>query len=374
MELGEIKSKEDLFNYLEVAIQLEHATIPPYMTALYSIIPECNQEAYNLIRVVLVEEMLHLTLSANILNAIGGKVNLTKKGFCPEYPTYLPSGETDFKVGLEKFSIDAVETFLDIERPSEPHKEEGELPGLIKNILNRHSKCVLPIYKDKDGEEKHFYSIGDFYSAIADGLEKVAEKIGEEELFNGDPTYQVTPEYYYSGGGDIIPIHNLEDAKNAIRLISEQGEGHNGTIYEREGELSHYYRFEQLKLGRYYHPGDKPGHPSGEKLDIDWNAVYPILSNAKSEDYPNNTSVYDANTDFNFTYKNFLKKLNTAFSGEPSYLLKAVGEMFEIKFKAYQLMRNPIPKNTHLNAAPTFELYTDEVLNFNLTTAEENGK
>ena len=33
------------------------------------------------------------------------------------------------------------------------------------------------------------------------------------------------PEYYYSGGGELIAVTDLESARAAIRLISEQGEG-----------------------------------------------------------------------------------------------------------------------------------------------------
>ena len=40
-----IQSIEDLRTYLVIAMQIEHATIPPYLTALYSIRPGSNNEA-----------------------------------------------------------------------------------------------------------------------------------------------------------------------------------------------------------------------------------------------------------------------------------------------------------------------------------------
>src|SRR5271155_84563 len=95
-----IKTLDQLRTYLNKAMQLEHATIPPYLTALYSIHPGTNSDAAHILRVVAVEEMLHLTLAANVLNAVGGKPNLSAKGFVPSYPTYLQTGETDFEVGL----------------------------------------------------------------------------------------------------------------------------------------------------------------------------------------------------------------------------------------------------------------------------------
>jgi hypothetical protein len=87
-------------------MKLEHATIPPYLTALYSLKPGTNLEAFHIIRQVAVEEMLHLTLVANVLNAVGGEIEktLTADDFVPKYPTFLPTGATDFQVSLSKFS------------------------------------------------------------------------------------------------------------------------------------------------------------------------------------------------------------------------------------------------------------------------------
>lgn len=87
-----ITTIDELYAYLHAALQLEHATIPPYLTALYSIRPGTNSGPVHVIRVVLVEEMLHLTLVANILNAVGGTPCLTRSDFVPSYPTYLPDG------------------------------------------------------------------------------------------------------------------------------------------------------------------------------------------------------------------------------------------------------------------------------------------
>ena len=57
---------------LQNAIEIEFATLPPYLTTLYSIADGCNVEIYNLLRSVVIQEMLHLVQAANILIAIGG--------------------------------------------------------------------------------------------------------------------------------------------------------------------------------------------------------------------------------------------------------------------------------------------------------------
>ena len=45
MCLTHITTREQLHQYLYAAMQLEHATIPPYLTALYSIRPGTNADA-----------------------------------------------------------------------------------------------------------------------------------------------------------------------------------------------------------------------------------------------------------------------------------------------------------------------------------------
>ena len=351
MSLTRITSVEALHRHLHAALQLEHATIPPYLTALYSIHPGANGEAYRVVRAVVVEEMLHLTLAANIMNATGGSADLTTADFVPEYPAYLPDGETDFQVDLQRFSKAAIEMFLKIERPA--HAEAAGKPRTVKR--KKPAKGALRASRVADDSEEHFYSIGEFYADIGHGLAALQEKLGAKTLFSGDPAKQVTPDYYYSGGGEIIPVTDLASAQAALRLISEQGEGIGGGIFDYEGEISHYYRFQQLTLGRYYVKGDKPGDPSGGPLEVDWDAVYPVKTNARLADYAKDPELRAAAADFNAYYWRFLEMLTRAFAGQPQLLIPAVGEMFRIKELALQLMRNPIEGKKGEHAAPTFE-------------------
>lgn len=77
--VGTISSLESLREHLQCAIELEHSTIPPYLCALYSIEPGRNLEAVEVICSVVVEEKLHLTLAANLLNAVDRSL-LSAKG------------------------------------------------------------------------------------------------------------------------------------------------------------------------------------------------------------------------------------------------------------------------------------------------------
>ena len=67
-----ITTVDSLRRHLQWAIELEHATLPPYLCALYSIKEGHNEEAAEVVHSVFMEEMLHLTIAANILNAVGG--------------------------------------------------------------------------------------------------------------------------------------------------------------------------------------------------------------------------------------------------------------------------------------------------------------
>jgi hypothetical protein len=207
-----IQTIQELQYYLKVAMQLEHATIPPYLIALYSIKPDTNLDATNIFRTVVVEEMLHLTLAANLLNAIGGHPDLSYQGFVPRYPTHLPDGETDFEVNRAAFSLESLETFLKIERPAkqnQPNANNTPTDDRKKSIINTKGSA------DSTGlPELNYYTIGEFYDAIIEGFKFLNGK-DAKVLFSGDPKKQVTSEYYYSSGGNIVPVNDLDSALHA---------------------------------------------------------------------------------------------------------------------------------------------------------------
>jgi hypothetical protein len=357
---SEITTVEHLHDYLYRALQLEHATIPPYLTALYSLHPQSNPAAAQVLRVVLVEEMLHLTTVANLMNATGGTVDLTKPGFMPRFPTTLPDGEDDFEVGLGCFSPATLDTFLKIERPAQASHDAHRL-------LPARRQTDTAVARPSAGELK-FFSIGEFYAEIERGVDHLHQELGPE-LFSGDPAHQVDSQYYYSGGGELHPVVDIDSARRGIELIIGQGEGLERTAFDAEHELAHYYRFEQLKLGRYYQPGDQPHKPTGPECEVDWAAVYPTASNPRLEQLVNAPELHETAAAFNEGYADFLALLTRAFTGQPQLLVEAVHGMFELRNRANVLIRNPIPGSSAAelssadpapdgpaHAAPTFEL------------------
>ena len=99
-------------------MEVEHATIPPYLTALATLKSK-KSDIYNRLKEVLIQEMLHLALAANILNAVGGKPSLNYSGFIPDYPSVLPGGlHPKLIVPIKKFSRPLVkDVFSMIEQP-----------------------------------------------------------------------------------------------------------------------------------------------------------------------------------------------------------------------------------------------------------------
>jgi hypothetical protein len=89
--LARIATLESLREHLQWAIELEHFTLPPYLCALYSIDAVRNPEASEVVASVFIEEMLHMTLAANLLNAVGGRPRLDSPQMLPGCPRCLPT-------------------------------------------------------------------------------------------------------------------------------------------------------------------------------------------------------------------------------------------------------------------------------------------
>ena len=122
LPIGEPKnyySVKNLRKDLQTALELEYSTIPIYHTALASIKKSYNLEVQAVIKTILVQEMMHLTLVANILNAVEGKPSLYSKDVFSSYPSRLPGGiQPDLVIQMEKLSLGLIRNiFMKIEQP-----------------------------------------------------------------------------------------------------------------------------------------------------------------------------------------------------------------------------------------------------------------
>jgi hypothetical protein len=328
-ELDPVRVKR-LRDALQHAIMLEHATIPAYLSALYSIEEGTNVEAADIIRSVVMEEMLHMVLAANVLNAIGGEPSLDHAGFVPRYPTQLPYSDGRLVVGLRRFSPEAVRTFLAIERPE---------PAGVRPLLEGYD------------------TIGQLYA----GVELELRSIGPA-VFTGNPDRQIGPgRFYYGGAGDPVVVRDLDSALAALAIVVDQGEGLDHTIHEgrsriaADDQLAHYFRFRQIAVGYHYRESDiANAPPTGPRLAVDWDAVLPMRDDPTVGELRPGSEVRRLSESFNRTYGALLGVLHRAFNGEPEELVAAVPLMYDLRWQAVALMRIPCGSDGR-TAGPSFE-------------------
>src|SRR3954469_336304 len=203
---------------LQKAIELEHATIPPYLTAYYTLrgTTKGGAAARKILHGIVIEEMLHMQLACNILNAIGGAPMINTPNFIPNYPGPLPmgiGGADNLVVGIKGYSKATVQnTFMENEEPENP--------------------IHIPVQRmAMEAMAPSFETIGQFYTAI--GNEIVRQR--DDGIFNGDPSRHVP-------GATIV--EDVDSALAAIATIVTQGEGTPTSPADSPTEYAHYYRFE----------------------------------------------------------------------------------------------------------------------------------
>ncbi len=337
-----ISTIEDLREHLQWAIELEHATLPPYLCALYSLDPGSNLEAVDVLESVFVEEMLHMSLAANVLNAVGGRPVMDSPRMLAPYPRCLPHSGQSVELSLGPFDAAALELFMQVEKPALP---------------------------DSVPEGDEYETIGQFYDAIEQGLRDLCDQLGEPAVFCGDPARQVTNSTFHYTAGRLIAVDSLATALAALEEIVEEGEGTSrGEVWDGEAdvfhphrdEVAHYYRFMELKVGRRYERGDTPqSGPTGETFEVDLTNVRPMRRNPQPAEHPEGSPIRVAQRELNETYCGILALLEGAFDGESDMLGFAIQGMYALRSQAQALMTMPNGDGTV--AGPTFE-YVDPEL------------
>ena len=184
----------DLKDALQLAMQLEFSTIPPYLCAQWSIDP--NNDPSNVadtIQAIVVQEMFHFALAGNMLTAIGGLPEVADRNFIPTYPTHTLPGNIAqvLAVDLQPLSTDQLAVFMQIELPEFPPVEFAALA---------------------QGPA----TIGAFYTTLAAGFAAV-----NPQIVAGAHAVKM---------GEAAPITSVSDALAAIQRIQEEGEG-NARLY-----------------------------------------------------------------------------------------------------------------------------------------------
>ncbi len=298
---------------LQIAVELELSTLPPYLCGLWSILTPSGPVHDN-IRTIVLEEMGHMGLACNMLTTIGGTPQINTPGAVPKYPGHLPGGVrpqlTVSLVGLTKEVV--LNTYMEIEKP-----ESGP--------IGMHQGMTYP-------------TIGAFYDALLDAFRQVSASTftGARQLTAGGPV-------------GVFAIHTLADAERAIEKIKEQGEGTSQSplAVDFGNELAHYFRFAEIYHGRTLiempdHQYDYKGAP------IPFPDAYP-MAEVPPGGYPESRA-------FDELYTSVLNLLQNAWQqGSQAQLGQAVAAMRALAAPARQLMQKPRPDGKG-NFGPSFLL------------------
>jgi hypothetical protein len=286
-----ITKVEDLRESLQLAAQLEFSTIPPYLSAEWSI--RNGDEVQDAIDEIVIQEMGHMALACNMLTAIGGSPSIANSIFALSYPvTGLPGNvHPDLVVDLLPLNTAALDTFIAIEKPAFP--PVALLAGPI------------------------FPTIGDFYDAIATAFQSLQPTITS--------VHQVT-----NRRTGAFSINSVADALKAINQIKEQGEGTQTSPFAADfdlNDLAHYYRFKEIREG---HKLQK--NPDGTYQFNGAPIAMPDIFTFASAGDPSATLT------FNTIFSDLLRLLEKTWGVSTSDLGNAIGMMVKLAAEGTRLI------------------------------------
>lgn len=315
-----IRDTADLRAHVALATAVELSTIPPYLYAMYSI-EDQESDAARLIASVVVEEMLHLCLTANLMTALGGEPDFTSAAM-PRYPSLLPHHRPPLTLDLTRCTAELIrDVFMVIERPAAVE--------------------AVP-------EDDEYHTLGQFYRALEMALDELD---AETDLFsNHQAERQLSNASFYGPvpfddpeSGGLVLVHDLETAQQALEVIIHQGEGVGTDRWADPGhkELTHYHKFEHLERGTT---------AIGE--------TWPVLTNPTTDALPER--LRGPSDLFNACYRLIFVTLDELFSGrggQPRLIGRLYGLMSDcLTPTARYLVRQPVGDSA--TAGPTFERYS----------------
>jgi hypothetical protein len=357
-----IDTVEALFSHLYDAARLELSTIPLYLYAAYSIKTQNVSQwspgpgAFRLIKSIVIEEMLHLSLVRNLIVAIGhgDDIRFQHKEFVPAFPSPMLHRVPKLELKLAPLTTDLVrDVFMPLE---------------------------LPAKTDAPPQSGEYQTIGQFYKAIFDGFQRLCgvdpgsprhpDPAAEKALFKHDRLdLQYTNTYWNEGGGGApVIVHDLRSALSAINLIVEQGEGMDPD--QQEVPIHPEEPAKQQAPGLF----EYPHYVKFKRIADGWESigdVHPVPENPRVAHYPEGP-VRDLGQLACAAYTYVLALLDELYAttGEdvrPGAISRRYG--LERQFIAAmqgllfgvikELVRTPITEGRYrgMTAAPTFEYY-----------------
>jgi hypothetical protein len=313
-----ITSKQELIRALTDAAKLEHQFMVQYLYAAFSLKKNpdstCDAAAFESVRrwastayAIARQEMEHLSVVNSILTAIGGPPCFYHDGFPTRVRWYTSSAlarrlrsdavPCELPFVLERLELSSVRRYACMESPSFDGVPPPERPAVLTWCFQDASgqcPCVndgpLPPMARAalDATDIEIGTVEELYAAIGAGLELIAARDGEAELFNGKPSGQaeIPSEYDIY----LFPITDLSSALAGVDMVTAQGEG----LRTYAGFQSHFLQW--VEIAREYEallaelPGFEPSkrvaknpsvggfdNPFTDQAAAVWNAGYLAL-------------------------------------------------------------------------------------------------
>ena len=333
LQLTRLNSLQDAQAMLQTAIGVEFGTLPPYLYALYSIRPGTNSQAEQRIKSVALQEMIHMCLACNMLNALGGNPVIHPQTYPGPLPGDIGPDGKPLKLHLYPFSSQAMEQAMAIEQPEDP----PEFP--VHALLT----AAAPIKA---------VTIGQFYEALDTFLATLPAgdwKAGRNQLADNQ---------FFAG--QIFAINNYADAHIAIRNIVSEGEGTiKGTVADPldfQDEVAHYYRFGEIYHDKVLTKDKNPlGYAWGPaRLGVDWAGAYPAIADPGLHDFSKDPpAAQAAQSACNQAFSTMIGALQSALSGKDGALGEAVRAMFDLRMAALHAFTVPLADSSKV-AGPAF--------------------
>jgi hypothetical protein len=329
LQVHSAKSADDLHEPVQKAIELEHATIPAYLCALYTLKPGYNQVVAEIIRSVVREEMLHMTIACNFLIALGGAPAINKKEFIPIYPGPLPMNIGDgLIVPLAKATVEHVkDVFMVIEEPEDPIQIRAAIAA-------------------------NYATIGQFYGALEKKIIELGQKAFHAEFFHREVV-----DLKWFASDEVFLIDGPESAVRALQIVVRQGEGTPKSPLGLHHQPAHYYRFKQILCGRRMErdPSALDGFSySGPVVALDPRGVWNMQENPDPQALPEGSRARHVSLIFANAYTRLLGLLHEAFNGDPRAIDRAIALMYDLRLLAQRVLAIPLPDNPELRTGLPF--------------------
>ncbi|MCI5210261.1 MAG: hypothetical protein D3910_16045 [Candidatus Electrothrix sp. ATG2] len=260
-------TKELVQEHAQAAVAVEFYTLPFYITAMCSVKEEYC-EAVQIIHSVIVEEMLHLQLAANLCLALDTAPNFKPPQYGSDIPYICPynpeSGECAFlNATLGPLNDTTLNTMLDIETPEQTQ-------------LRQDLDHTFPQYP--------YHSIGEMYDALIFGINSVGVN-----QFRWNSEHQ---QCHWEKQNFHQIIDSYPKAQDAVQAIVNQGEGyilsedHEPPPWtEKSFPIPPYYRFASDPQA----PGSHNGYSHfGRFLKIKNEGIPDSYTGIEQPDHPTN--------------------------------------------------------------------------------------